>query len=271
MRKLLRADFARIRKQKVFWAGFLALAGYHILAFVDRYRDTVPVWGDDLLFIPALLEGVCFAVFCSLFAGTEYSDGTIRNKLIIGQSRTSIYLASFISCAAASVMMVVMELAAACAAGLLLMGKPSVNVPQAARTAAVALFLCMSYSAVYNLTAMLSSSKTHTAVINILLSFGMLFAAIYLFRMLGQPEMIHQYVLTDGEPVIETVPNSRYLTGMKRDIFQFLFDFLPAGQSGQIAEFTAAKRPALLCLYSLVLTAAVNFAGVVLFRRKDIK
>ena len=38
--------------------------------------------------------GLFMAMFTSLFIGTEYDYGTIRNKIIVGHSRTSIYFSN---------------------------------------------------------------------------------------------------------------------------------------------------------------------------------
>ena len=38
-----------------------------------------------------LIIGFIVAIFCSWFLGTDYSDGTIRNKIIAGNSRLKIY------------------------------------------------------------------------------------------------------------------------------------------------------------------------------------
>ena len=43
----------------------------------------------------AMLMGVVTAVVVSMNVGTEYGDGTIRNKLVLGLSRTQIYLSKF--------------------------------------------------------------------------------------------------------------------------------------------------------------------------------
>ena len=50
---------------------------------------------DNGFFGCALFIGIVMAVFCSLFIGTEYSEGTIRNKIIIGQKRGTVYLSNF--------------------------------------------------------------------------------------------------------------------------------------------------------------------------------
>ena len=48
----------------------------------------------NILFIYALTVAILIPAFVSLFVGTEYSDGTIRNKMIIGHTRTCIYLSN---------------------------------------------------------------------------------------------------------------------------------------------------------------------------------
>lgn len=60
---------------------------------------------DNFFFDYATYILVLGAIFCSLFIGTEYSDGTIRNKLIMGYSRQKIYCANLIVCIIANLML----------------------------------------------------------------------------------------------------------------------------------------------------------------------
>ncbi|MDE7242937.1 MAG: hypothetical protein K2O18_03025, partial [Oscillospiraceae bacterium] len=91
----------------------------------------------------------------------------------------------------------------------------------------------------------------------------------YLFAMLdAQPE--HLVIdLVDGEMVSHMEPNPRYLQGKKREIYEFLVDFLPTGQATEYMVMTA--KPLLLSLYSAVIFLLSSAGGVAFFRKKDIK
>ena len=76
----------RIKKNKTFWSGVIFMFGLGIFFPVRRYVDMVQTgWVnnlDDGFYFCAVLIAIVMAVFCSMFIGTEYSDGTIRNKII---------------------------------------------------------------------------------------------------------------------------------------------------------------------------------------------
>ena len=89
MSKLLSAGFIRLRKDKIFWIALIFMFGAGVFFPVMRYMDMQQSGYinniDNGFFACALFIGIVMAVFCSLFIGTEYSDGTIRNKVVIGQ------------------------------------------------------------------------------------------------------------------------------------------------------------------------------------------
>lgn len=283
MRKLLRADFVRVRKSKIFWVGLAVLLLLGLAFVVDGYKiagnfeQPLPEMLSECLFQNTILAGIVFAVFCSLFTGTEYDEGTIRNKLVIGQSRDSIWLSNFISSFTAAVFQIVVSVAIVTMAGVLLCGKMEMTTGQFVKICLVLLFACMAYVSIYNLCSMLISNKSYASAVNILLSFGMLVFAGYLAMRLNEPEMISQIQMAnDGSVTIgEKVPNPSYLAGTVRDIHQFLLDLLPGGQSFQIANSSMQKQllqhPAMLCAYSAVITVMANMTGLLIFRRKDIK
>lgn len=282
MCKLLRANMERVLKSKIFWTGMLVLAGLGCLAVTMTYREMVEYGGKrahvfaGCLFSHATYIGIVAAVFGSLFVGTEYSDGTIRNKLIAGQSRRDIYLANFISCSLAGMVQALVAEASVFALGFALMGKPEMTPVHALQLLAGMMFLCMSYAAVYNLVSMLVGSKSHAAVVNLLLGFILLFGASFLLSRLSQPKMQQQYEISqEGVMTMQEAPNPQYLTGTKREVYQFLHDFLPGGQTFQVSNPSCQEElfehPALTYFYAVILAAALNIAGILLFCRKDIK
>ena len=101
MSRLLSADFAKLKKNKFFWICMIGMFLFGIFMAVMNYISTRQ-YGDyeaqitNVLFIYALTVAILIPAFVSLFVGTEYSDGTIRNKMIIGHTRTCIYLSNLI-------------------------------------------------------------------------------------------------------------------------------------------------------------------------------
>ena len=98
MYKLLNAGFTRLMKNKMFWtiiiinlgiAGFVLINRYQSLRYFDETLKLEELLTTNLLFI-----GIFLAIFISIFVGIEYSDGVIRNKIIAGHSRTSIYISN---------------------------------------------------------------------------------------------------------------------------------------------------------------------------------
>lgn len=84
MSKLLSAGFIRLRKDKIFWIALIFMFGagvfFPVMRYIDMQKSGYINNIDNGFFACALFIGVVMAVFCSLFIGTEYSDGTIRNK-----------------------------------------------------------------------------------------------------------------------------------------------------------------------------------------------
>ena len=127
-------------------------------------------------------------------------------------------------------------------------------------------------AAIFNLIAMLVSNKAHSAVVSILLAFGLLFLAIYIFQMLSQPEMVEDWMMSAGDTewTKRVVKNLRYVSGWKRKFYEFLIDFLPSGQGIQLASFAEAHAYRMAGC-SVALIAVSHIAGSRIFHNKNIK
>ena len=89
---------------------------------------------------------------------------------------------------------------------------------------------------------------------------------------LEAPQYYDNYVFTDslGSAVSGQVENPQYLTGMKREIYQFFLDFLPTGQAVEIS-MQSTPHLWLMPLHSLFITLVSTGCGLVCFRKKDLK
>ena len=78
MRKLLTANLMRIKKSKLFWSlcGISAAISLYMIVDALANRSTSI---DTQLVSFVLIAEIASAIFTSLFLGTEYGDGTIRN------------------------------------------------------------------------------------------------------------------------------------------------------------------------------------------------
>lgn len=275
MSKLLNANFVRLKKNKAFWFGIIIMLSYSVLLCCSNYGNMVTygenIITDGLLFNSLVVNGIVISVFCSLFVGTEYSDGTIRNKIVTGQSRNSIFFSNFLSCSMVSIIGYFVSVILICAVGIPMFGAVQMKLSSVVLLFVDGIFLCIAYASIYNLIAMLNSSKAHTAIISVLLAFVLLFLAVYLYNGLAQPEMIEQAdLMIDGEEVFETVKNPRYLTGFHRKLYQFFMDFIPSGQAVQIAGLEAV-HPYFMLICSIIIIVVTNAVGMFFFDKKDIK
>lgn len=86
MRNLLTANFCRLKKNKLFWiitVGIFFLIAYSViqgsqLCFNQSFDRTLAYYYFNVL----PFSGLIAALFIAMFLGTDYSDGTIRNKRV---------------------------------------------------------------------------------------------------------------------------------------------------------------------------------------------
>lgn len=280
MRKLLSANFSRLWKSKIFWAleALCAIAGavFYILAIVNTKNigEDWYLWnGNYYFFIVLVYIGAIMAVFSSFYIGAEYSDGTIRNKLNVGSCRNSIYLANLVVVVAAGVLFVITHILASIAVGLPFFGSliwQALSPIGWRIVAALVMILC--YGAVFTFFAMLDSNKSRSLLISFVLALAIVFGGLFTTSRLNEPELTSRMVMqADGSYQREfDLPNSRYITGTTRMIYTFVDACIPASQSFNIAR-SEGEFNMLAIVCQLGVTAVFTVAGVILFKKKDIK
>ena len=277
MRNLLSAGFARLWRSIVFWLSCLFVAAATLMSIRTRYFDGVQFGYhssiDTAFLYYVLFIALLIPVVCSLFIGVEYADGTMRNKLVTGHSKKSVYLSNLILCSVASLIMCTSAVVPGLCMGLPLLGGFAMGRTRAILFFAGVYALSLAWTALFTLLSMLVSNRTVSAVTAILLSLALLSVGAYLEGRLEARPTIQGYTLTVNGEVAEAAesPNPAYLPeGPVRNAFQFLSDFTPGGQTLQHIN-QKAKHPELLILYDAVIFLISTAAGLFLFQRKDLK
>ncbi len=285
MSKLLRGDFIRLFKSKIFWLGFIFMAGLGLFASWTKWRDSLDYPDyynppDGILLAGAMYMGIIIAVVIGVFIGSDYSFGTIRNKHIMGHSRVAMYFSNLIISVTAAEIMHIAYMAViigASAAGIIReFEMPAENI---AKLIFISIFSVAALTSVIVLVCMLVQSRTAGSVAVIILSLVLLIAANTIYFRLLEEEYTKpfDYTFTNeyGQEIEiheAAAKNPKYLTGNKRKIYLFLNDLLPNNQIMQLGyDDENPNHTASLPLYSLSLIVVTTSTGILLFRRKDLK
>lgn len=273
MAKLLRANFARMWKSVSFWVCMASTIGVTVTNYLldyflltDRPSEVIL---DSYLF---QCSNILFlsAIFVSLFLGTDYSCGAVRNKMIVGRSRMEIYFSNLITAVCGSLLMILGNWVTIFLLSLPTGGVVKTPADQFLLYAVVIFAAVIAMTSIYVRLAMSITSKSTVSSLSIVLSVVMLIAAGMLMDALNQNEYIFSFEFINGESVPVEEKNPYYLEGIKRDIVAVIYDILPSGQIIQI-EMNQPHEPQMMPLYSVGVTAVITAWGAAAFRKKDIK
>ncbi len=286
MNKLLSAEFVRLFKSLIFKLGAVVSAGFGIFAVLVRWLDikkNAEIYAqlsieysnaDGLIFAGGIYIEFVIAVFIGIFVGTEYSDGTIRNKLTVGHTRGSIYLSKLIVCAAADIMMHILYILVVLAMGKVFLDGTTMEAAQILRFAVVSTTAVLALTALLLLFSMSIQNKAAGAVVCLLSVLIMMFATMSIQQRLEAPEYYDGYSYVDEETgkaiTVEKEKNPNFLTGMKRDVYEFLNNVIPFSQLYQIA-MNNDDNLGLIAVYDCAIIVITTGAGAAVFRRKNLK
>ena len=277
MRKLITANFFRIRKDRFSWCvvGIIVILSLVNVFNSARSYEAMADAGyilslEDYYFNQAPLIGAFLALLISMFLGTEFSEGTIRNKLCIGHKRNEIFLSNFISCALATIALTsVWLLISALLFGLI--GPLEMSISEFVGCILVAMGFAVSFAALYTVIGSLSSNKAMTIIYTFAVFIIFAIAASGLYDRLCEPEMNEGMMLVGTQLVeMEPTPNPLYLSGAIRTVCEVALELLPTGQALLLSD-VAVEYPVRAISLSAVFTIVTLLVGSMLFRRKDIK
>ena len=251
MANLLAAELHRIRRDPVSWllAAAAVISGL-LFGFSGRT--------DDVFVFPLFIVQ---AVFISLSLGREYNDGTLRNKIIAGKTKTAIFLSKLLVSLGASLVLTVLFLLPF----IPLYRRALSGIPgEALFWMSLDFFLLnLAWAALFTLISSLISAKGVAGILNLVLIFALIVSAYELDHVVRQPaelpwELSEPVPLSQEEleqlkagtlskPFVQefdengevsywtysvtegTIPNPNYLQEPWNGLLRGLHDALPSG------------------------------------------
>lgn len=254
MYKLLNAGFTRVKKNKIFWSLIIISILFASVMLLNQYKDLVrsketgySIDHTEKLLVDFIkVIGFFIAVFTSLFVGTEYANGTIRNKIVIGHSRTSIYLSNLIISIVVGLLIELIYMLVVSTIAIPMFGKIQIPLSQFAFIIVDIIMIIIAYSSLFNLIGMICTDITVSTVISILLTLVMLIGFLN--------------IPSENNTIFNIVPARQAI---------LITDYLRTMEMPE--EFKVNVNVEILSLYSLVFIILINSIGLYCFNRKDLK
>lgn len=228
---------------------------------------------EDMIFCMLPMSSFVFALFISMRLGTEFEEHTIRNKFVVGYSRTQVYFAEYITCMVASMILLGIMLLVSTSFGLLL----SLEFQSSWHELVLLIFCCVLiasvFSAMFTAISMNVGSKAASLVVSIVFLFAILLVASFCIDTLAEEPMTYSNIVItaeDGVQFGDLIENSAYIDGTQRTVYELIADILPTGQTIQLnsLEFERAAR---WPVFSLIMLIIATVAGYLPFRKRDIR
>ena len=282
MTKLLSAGYRRLFRSVFFWIGLAVTCGHHLLGVLNNFSyksifiDQV-IKADHTLLPDTLITVLVMSVLVALLIGREYSDKTIRNKIITGHSRVSIYLSNLSVCSTAdSILFVASTLFIGLALGAPLLGGFELSAKAFILPAIINLLAVLGFTALFLLVVMAIQNRTVAAVSVLLLAIVMMmWVPTPLRESLEAPRYVDEYVFSeeadDFIPTGKTMENQAYVSGPARVVLEVTYDLLPGCQVDQASPYNKTADMAALPFWGLAFIAATTLGGAVIFQKKELK
>lgn len=279
MGNLLRSGLCRLFKNKFYLAFLVFVLVFSVWLLLYNYEAMSyfknPVPPDEHFFEAASCAPFVFAAFVPLFAGREFSDGVIRNKILAGHTRLAIFSAAVLSSAVGCILVLLVYALPQVTLGFLLLGLPT--MPERLALSFLGLVILSAFWAVLLTAAVyLVQNKSVCIVAFFALITVMKFITGPINENLNRSETywvpVYEGDYTEYTEPVEFVEteNPYYIDGSERARLEFVSRIDPAGQFFLLSSIEN-DRPELTCLAGAVECAIVFAAGELLFRKRNIR
>lgn len=323
MIRLLRANFSRMFRSWYFRLGMLISIVLNIYLPVVNYinMQTHSDWynledsdpeaqmeflrsincHESYMFIGGMFCMFIVPVIIALFIGTDYSDGTIRNKLMVGHRRCDIYLANLITAVSSAELVLLSGMAVSYLTGLIFFKYTYLSAVEILVFILVGIFITASISAICTFLAMIIPSKAGGMTASIMTSFVLMISGgsigsalespryyddgvyehtdtgeIYEFdNLLDEMSLkeLHEYGLTASdidklEPM--RTENPYYPKGLKRKIYVWIQEATPGCQYMSLQSWNKDFNDTSFA-WSAFFIVVTTATGILMFRKRNLK
>ena len=270
MIKLLKAGFFRLKKDVIFWLFIfltIGISGFTLFRYLSI--EGAPL--DKILNEFIMYIGLFIAIFVSIFVGKEYGQGIIRNKIIVGHSRISVFLSNLIISIVVSLLCELIYLIIVFLIGIPLFGQMQMSFSQFAIVLLNTALVIISFCSIYNFITMICSEITISISICIILFVAMFVAQAALgFTANSRKYIEHAFWDNGNKYIISQEPDPNYPGDEKVKQARTLYLSIPQGQAMKIGgnDLTYSAQ---MAISSIILIGVVNIVGVCIFSKKELK
>lgn len=220
------------------------------------------------------------SIFVSIFVGIEYADGTIRNKVISGHSRTNIYLSNLAISIIGALIIEIVYIIVIAVIGIPVVGNVNMNINSFAVILLDVIMIIICYTAIFNFVSIVCSNITLSTVVCLVITIIMYICTFLLQPIANSEEFYQTAVINEnGEIEIQKKINPNYPGEIKKKICKLILYYIPTGQGMEILEYLGSleiikekeMNTKLLPIYSLSVIILISGVGIYLFNKKELK
>jgi len=194
MNNLIHAELYRYKNSLLFW---FALCASIVTGVVFGLTVVTSQVFDDMFIIPL---SIVLAAFLSLSIGRDYADGTIRNKIIAGKTKTVIYISRvYISIIVSTILIVAFLIPFTAITFTSVLSK--IPTPFLLWVLLGFILLNFVWAIIFTVVSTLISSREIASIINFVLIMVIMLGAYQVEHMIGQPKFIQPYSAESSMPM----------------------------------------------------------------------
>ncbi len=275
MNFLLYANFKRLKKSKSLYILIFVSMLIAIFKIMFEFQDSIinsdyVVKLEDIIFFYPLYIGFIIAIFTSLFLSVEYTDGVIKNKIMVGHKRANIYLANLITISFVSLIFYLSYLIISLIIGIPLLGSITISSSNLIFSFISIVVILIAYSSIFTFIQMLTYDKIASTIINISLVVIIFLASFVCYKKLSDIEYENQnYIDLNGNIYYNDERGYNNMPEWK--FYRTLSDINLYSQASEILGNAYEPNYGKITIYATGIIVITTTLGLMIFKKKDLK